>query len=186
MKAGPDLLTPPMPLRCALAWDMADMLMDRVLKISNAQQTDELWKATVAHCKKRLVITPQESIGMARMLKYMEQLQAVTQDSTAIIKFHALKQAEGQVTVPWLLQMGMRHDEAHTLFWTLQGSTVWSLIGASTKPHSLHLSRQGQLLQEALGKGQAKGKKPHSSHRRPRAKARHPNRSLELTGRTPS
>ena len=93
---------------------------------------------------------------MPRMLKYMTQLKEVSRDHTAILKFHSLKQMDGQQTIPWILQTGIRHDEIQSLMEVLQGCTVWGLIGATMKPHTQTQSKQGIQLQQMLGKGKGK------------------------------
>ena len=160
------------PLRIHLVQTMADMLLDRVTKLSKATQQDPLWLTALKngmidpsgafpfqrwHAQtQQLCTTKQAAIPMPRMLRYMEQLKDTTKEPDSIIKFHALKQPEGNSTVPWLMQVAIRHDELHALMTALQGSTVWGLLGATMKPHSLMASKQSSQLRDLLGKGQGK------------------------------
>lgn len=160
------------PLRMVLFQDLAAMMEDRVKKLSMAGGPDPLWQTARTHgviteegsfpfqkwChqQKALINTKKDPIPMPRMLKYMEQLQAIAKDPTAIQKFHALRPADTQATVPWILQTGMRHDEVQTLMETLLGSTAWGLIGATAKAHTQVASKQSQELQQLLGKGKGK------------------------------
>ena len=160
------------PLRNVLFQDLATLLEDRVHKLSKADPQDALRSTALTHGiitadgsfpfqkwsqqQQTLVQTKKDHITMGRMLKYMEQLKQISMDHSAVQKFHALRQAEGQHTVPWILQTGVRHDEVQVLLEALQGSTVWGLIGATMKPHSQTQSRQAQELQQLLGKGKGK------------------------------
>ena len=160
------------PLRIRLFQDLALMMEDRVLKLSKADQKDQLWTVARDHGiimedgsfpyqrwnpqQQALIQTKQEHVTMPRMLKYMTQLKEVSRDHTAILKFHSLKQMDGQQTIPWILQTGIRHDEIQSLMEVLQGCTVWGLIGATMKPHTQTQSKQGIQLQQMLGKGKGK------------------------------
>ena len=104
-----------------------------------------------------LQITNQPAVTPARMLKYVEQLQALTKDQHAVMKFQSLKPSESAKVVPWLLQVALRQDELQILMMQLQGSTVWNLLGLQVKPHNLHQSRPAQVLRELMGKGHQKG-----------------------------
>lgn len=160
------------PLRVKLFQDMAAMLHDRVTKLSKAAATDSLWTTALEHGvitetgsfrfqrwnsqQKALTLTHKEHVPMTRMLKYIDQMQEVARDHTAVVKFHSLRPAEQQTTVPWIMQVGMRHDEMQLMLESLSGSTVWGLLGASMKPHSQAQSKQSQQLQVLLGKGKGK------------------------------
>ena len=93
---------------------------------------------------------------MQKMLNYVNQLRELASDPHAVMKYHAMTKTEGQQTIPWLLQISLRQDELQVLLDTLQGSTAWGLVGAALKPHTLLQSKQGQQLQELLGKGKGK------------------------------
>ena len=176
--------TPYVPLRAVLFRDLATMLDDRVQQLSKETPQDPLWSTARAHgliteegqfpfqkwCthQKALKVTKQDYIPMQRMLKYTDQLKTISRDHSAIMKFHALRQAEEQTTVPWILQTGVRYDELQFLLEALQGSTVWGLIGAAMKPHTQVYSKQGLQLQNMLGKG--KGKQTSPTHGKGRGK----------------
>ena len=104
-----------------------------------------------------LQITNQQAIAPARMMKYIEQLQALVKDQHAVMKFQSLKPSSSNTVVPWLLQISMRQDDLQILMMQLQGCTVWNLLGLQVKPHNLHQSRPAQVLRDLLGKGHRKG-----------------------------
>ena len=89
-------------------------------------------------------------------MKYSEQLIDILKDTCVTVKFHSLRPMSKEAVVPWLWQISMRSDDLQVLLTTLQGSTVWALLGMSMKPHALYQSKQGQQLQAMLGKGQGK------------------------------
>ena len=76
----------------------------------------------------------------------------------SIVKFQSLKPAETAPVIPWLLQISMRQDELQCLLQTLQGCTVWNLLGLQLKPHNLPMSKQAMAVRTLLGKGNNKGK----------------------------
>ena len=176
-KGQPDQMDNVMPLRQHLMKHTALLLRDRVQKLAQVtdMEQDQLWKTSVKHQliqpdgsfpfqrwrpqQQALMPTKQAAVPLKRMLAYTVQLCELVEDAEVIVKFHALSKAEQIPTVPWLLQISMREDGLQTLLMTLQGSTVWGLLGASLKPHTLSQSKQGQQLKELLGKG--KGKKGH-------------------------
>ena len=98
------------------------------------------------------------------MLKYTEQLMKLAQDQQAVMKFQALKPSDSAKVVPWLMQISLRQDELQQLLLTLQGNTIWNLLGMQVKPHTLQQSRPAMILKGLLRKGQqkshSKGKGP--------------------------
>ena len=111
--------------------------------------------------------TGQTPISLQRMAKYTEQLMEILKDPSATVKFTSLRPMSADAVVPWIWQISMRADDLQILLTTLQGCTVWALLGLSMKPHALHQSKQGQQLQTMLGKGQgkapSKGKGKHQN-----------------------
>ena len=112
-----------------------------------------------SHHTQGLRTTSQAPITLQRMIKYGEQLQDILRDPQVTIRFHSMKPMAEDKIIPWLWQISMRADDLQVLLTTLQGSTVWGLLGMSLKPHSLGQSRPAQHLQELLGKGQGKHSK---------------------------
>ena len=101
-------------------------------------------------------------LSMDRLLKQLQYLEELLEDSTHIVRFHSLK---AQTTVvPWYLQLSMRQEEVWIIMGELQQLSMWSLLGLSVKIHNQAQSRQAQLLQQCLqqqtkgGKSQGKGK----------------------------
>ena len=103
-----------------------------------------------------LKTTCQEPISLQRMVKYTEQLMDILKDPSATVKLHSLRPMSADAVVPWMWQISMRADDLQILLTTLQGCTVWALLGLSMKPHALYQSKQGQQLQSLLGKGHGK------------------------------
>ena len=92
------------------------------------------------------------------MQRYVQQMEEIFQDWDVTLKFRSLKSQPGTTVTPWMLQLGMRQDEAYTLMATLSGSKLWTLIGTSLKKNSLLQSPHGQLLKSLTSKGKGRGK----------------------------
>ena len=110
---------------------------------------------------KQLQPTSQAPIPLQRMAKYMDQLMEICQDSSNIIKLHALQTSSDPQKVPivpWMLQVSMRQDDLQIVLLQLQGNTLWTLAGMAVKQHALTQSRQASELQELMGKGQGKSR----------------------------
>ncbi|CAL1139387.1 unnamed protein product [Cladocopium goreaui] len=172
VKQEPTMDHSPLPLRCLLTQHLAETLLHRVTKLAQCSPEDPLMKVALeqglltqeghfpyqrwnaqAQCLKT---TNHQPITIQRMIKYSEQMVEILKDPCATVKFHSLRPLSTEAIVPWMWQISMRSDDLQVLLTTLQGSTVWSLLGLSLKPHALHLSKQGQHLQTLMGKGQGK------------------------------
>ena len=153
---------------------MAKTLLERLHRLLSSDPQSQMMQTAKQHClldqggnfpfqrwnptTQTLQITTQQPIGPSRMVKYIEQLQELIQDPLSVMKFQALRPADSAKVVPWLLQVAIRQDELQQLLMTLQGSTIWNMLGMQVKPHSLPQSRQAMLLKDLLGKGPTKGK----------------------------
>ena len=162
------------PLRVALIQTLTSHLSQRLTRLSQCNQTDSLYQTAVKTetstatgdfrfhrwnmDQKKLLTTAQEPISMARMLKYVQQMEDIFKDHETTMKFRSLRAHPGQVVTPWQLQLALRSDEAHAMMRALCGCKVWTLIGASLKQHSLLQSHQGQQLRAHQPKGRGKGK----------------------------
>ena len=163
---------PVLPLRCLLTQHLAETLHHRVTKLAQCTNEDPLKKVALeqglltpeehfpyqrwSSPAQSLRQTSQAPISLPRMVKYSEQLIDILKDTCVTVKFHSLRPMSKEAVVPWLWQISMRSDDLQVLLTTLQGSTVWALLGMSMKPHALYQSKQGQQLQAMLGKGQGK------------------------------
>jgi len=174
---------PALPLRCFLTQHLAETLHHRLTKLAQCSNEDPLKKVALeqglltpeghfpfqrwsAHAQS-LKPTRQTPISLQRMVKYSEQLIDILKDASVTVKFHSMRPMSTEAVVPWMWQISMRADDLQVLLTTLQGCTVWALLGMSMKPHALYQSKQGQQLQALLGKGsgktQGKGRGKHQS-----------------------
>ena len=174
LKSKQDYLETFVPLRQHLFKHTVELLKARVQQLANVKDpaSDPLWTTSQQHGlilqdggfpfrrwqpqQQALIPTKKAAIPMQRMLQYMAQLHELTSDPNAVMKYHAMTKTDNQPTIPWLLQISLRQDELQVLLDTLQGSTAWGLVGSALKPHTLMQSKQGQQLQEMLGKGKGK------------------------------
>jgi len=160
------------PLRCYLTQHMATTLNQRVTRLAKCSNEDPLKKVALdqgvltpegnflfqrwSTQAQGLQTTSQTPISLTRMVKYTEQLMDILKDPCATVRFHSLRPMSTEAVVLWMWQISMRSDDLQVLLTTLQGCTVWALLGLSMKPHALYQSKQGQHLQALLGKGQGK------------------------------
>ena len=162
------------PLRCCLAQHLATTMLQRLHHLAQCGETDQLMILAKLHG----VLTPdnqfpfqrwnphtqglrqtgQQPICLKRMIKYAEQLVEILKDPTVTIRFHSMKPPDNETVVPWLWQISMRADDLQVLLTTLQGSTMWSLLGMSMKAHTQGQSKPALLLRDLLGKGTGKSK----------------------------
>lgn len=150
----------------------------RVQKMSKSRQGEDLWDRALqrgillqdgswtfqkwSHEDQCLVQASRPPLSMDRLLRQLQHLEELLEDSVHIVRFHSLK---AQKTVaPWYLQLDMRHDEVWHIMNELQQLGMWSLLGLAVKMHSQTQSRQAQILQQCLqntpsgGKSKGKGK----------------------------
>lgn len=172
-KAGQEV----QPLRCILVQAFFQELVQRVSKI-NKDSTDpkaqEAWKMLRsrdliledgswpflqwdANQQKLTQVTTKRPLSMDAMNKMLQELVEGFQAVQMTQRFQAMGPT-GLKSSPWKLQIGIRQGELYALLWTLCGSAVMHLMGASMKPHHQHMSRQAQLVQQSIGKGRSKGK----------------------------
>lgn len=167
------------PLRMTLAQTMVGILKSRLEKMMLPAPQDGLFKAAIQTgilnsqgeffyhrwdpAQKKLSDTDQAPVPMARMMRYVQQLEELLKDREAIQKFHALRAPNGGLITPWVMQISLRMDDLHVVMSTLCGSKIWNVLGASVKAHSLNNSPQGVRLQQMLGKGKGRGKGKHKT-----------------------
>lgn len=163
-----------LPLRCCLAQHMAATMLQRLQQLAQCTETDQLMILAKKHGvltqdnhfpfqrwnphAQGLRQTGQQPISLPRMIKYAEQLVDILTDQTVTIRFHSMKPADNETVVPWLWQISMRADDLQVLLTTLQGSTMWSLLGMSVKAHAQGQSKPAMALRDLLGKGTGKSK----------------------------
>jgi len=163
---------PVTPLRCVLTQHLAEILQQRLQRLAANNDKDPLKGAALEHGmltpeggfpfqrwsapQQALRSTTQTPIPIQRMVRYADQLREILKDPQVTVKFHSLRPLSAEKVVPWMWQISMRADDLQVLLSTLQGSTVWGLLGMSVKPHTLHQSKQGMHLQSLMGKGAGK------------------------------
>ena len=152
----------------------------RVQKMGKSRQGEDLWDRALqrgvllqdgswpyqkwSHEEKCLVQASRSPLSMDRLLKQLQFLEELLEDSTHVVRFHTLKAQ--QTVVPWYLQLNIRQDNVWHIMSELQQLGMWSLLGLSVKMHTQTQSRQALLLQQCLhqntpgGKSKGKGKSP--------------------------
>ncbi|CAL1150106.1 unnamed protein product, partial [Cladocopium goreaui] len=167
-------------LRTHLMKTLTKEIHRRVQQMSNSSKGTELWDRAVdrgvllpdgswpyqrwSHTDHRLIPAARPPLPMARLLKQLQHMEELLEDSTHVIRFQSLK---AQPTViPWYLQICMRTDEIWLILTELQQLAMWSLLGLTLKAHQQGQCKQAQLLQQCLqqnpsnAKGKGKGKAP--------------------------
>ncbi|CAL1139466.1 unnamed protein product [Cladocopium goreaui] len=167
-----------LPLRCFLAQHLADTMLNRLTKLAQCAETDQLKMLARQHGvltqdnafpfrkwnphAQELRQTGQSPIPLKRMIKYAEQLVEILKDPSVTIRFHSMKPTSKDSSqdpiIPWMWQISMRADDLQVLLTTLQGSTMWSLLGMSMKSHAQTQSKPALALRDLMGKGSGKSK----------------------------
>ena len=110
--------------------------------------------------QKQLQVSKRPPISLKKMVQNIQELQEMSTETTLVQAFHALPQS-GDIT-PWRLQLSLRADREYWLMRALCGSSIWVLMAASLKAHSLHQSSLANQLSKDLNlrpsKGKSKGK----------------------------
>ena len=164
-------------LRQHLTITLLKALRQRAEQIVQAKDTEELYLTSVQkglilkdrsfpfhkwdHAEKKLVLDKKTPISAAKMGQHLEELLEMLQDPYLVIRFHSLKpHSQDLQSVPWRLQLNLRSDRPYELFLHLAHSSLWMLVGASMKPHSLGQSGLATAVQSLMnGKGKGKGKR---------------------------
>lgn len=167
-------------MRTFLLKTMVKELSSRVVKMSTSAKGEELWDRAVdrgvllpdgswpyqkwSHSDKRLIAASKAPLSMARLLRQLQHLEELLEDSTHVTRFQSLK---AQPTViPWYLQVSLRQDEVWMILTELQQLSMWSLLGLALKAHNQGQCKQAELLQQCLhqqqpgAKSAGKGKTP--------------------------
>ena len=169
---------PKVTLRTHLMAGLTKELLKRARLIAGSKPGEKLWDTAVqkgtiqtdgswlflkwAPTSQQLVTANKAPIPMSRMLKLLENMEALLQDSSHIVRFHSLRAQE--TVVPWILQVTLRDCELWTILQLTTNCTIWSLLGMTIKQHHQQMSRPAQQLSDLLGnkppfpKGQGKGK----------------------------
>lgn len=165
-------------LRTHLMKTLTKEIHRRVLQMSTSGKGMELWDRAVergilhqdgswpyqrwSHADSKLIPAARPPLPMARLLKQLQHMEELLEDSTHVVRFQSLKAQP--TTVPWFLQISMRTNEIWLILTELQQLAMWSLLGLTLKAHQQGQCKQAQLLQQCLQqhptgqKGKGKGK----------------------------
>ena len=166
-------------LRTCLLQGLIKELAQRVTKLSQSKAGDQLWDMAVQRGtlradgswpyqkwqpeEQKLVAAARPPLSMTRLLKALQYLEELLEESHHVIRFHNLRPQTDMT--PWHLQISMRDSDVWTQLNLLTQSSVWILLGMQVKQHSQTMSKPAQNLQQVFGKGgtpskgQGKGKK---------------------------
>jgi len=169
------------PLRQRLLQVLLKDLVARLTQLGEASSDSQLVKAAQQNhvilpdmsCPylewdshhKKLVVSQRSPISLKKMVLNIQELQEMSTEPHLIQAFHALPPT-GEIT-PWRLQLSLRADREYWLMRALCGSSIWVLMAASLKAHSLHQSSLADQLSKRLNlrpaKGKSKGKSSQAS-----------------------
>ena len=169
---------PMMTLRHHLTQCLFQDLMLKVLKISEAQPTDQLYQASVqsqlidqegnwhylewSPTAKNLITSSKTPISMTLMKQHVKELVEMFKDPDLVLCFRSLQSSQDSQVCPWRLQLCPRADREWELLTRLSCNSVWTLLGTMLKPHTLTQSSLADTIQQNLGhpmrKGKGKGK----------------------------
>ena len=117
------------------------------------------------HEQKTLQVSRKQPLTLKRLLFLCKDMLEALQDSTLVMKFHALPSTPTSVACPWKMQISIRADQPWQVLQEMAHSAIWLLVGCNLKQHSLqqsslafNLQRTLQLPSQPKGKGKSKGK----------------------------
>ncbi|CAL1143079.1 unnamed protein product [Cladocopium goreaui] len=155
-----------MPLRQHLVLTMLNAMRTRAGKIVAAKETDDLFTTSLAKgliladksfpfhrwdpATQLLILDKKEPISAAKMEQNLEELTELLTHREAVIRFHALRAPDAQTdkTVPWRLQIHLRHDRVYDLLHYLTHNAIWMVVGHGG-------SKQAQRPRQGEGQEQA-------------------------------
>lgn len=173
------------PLRQHLILCLVKSLRQRAEQIVNAQDTDQLFQLSLQKGlilqdrsfpyhrwdpnTHKLILDKKTPVSAKLMGQQLEEILELLLDPQLVVRFHALKAPQQNLTsIPWRLQLNVRHDRAYEIFQHLSFNAVWMVVGASMKPHSLGQSSQATQIQNLLTGNQKQGKGKGKASQRPR------------------
>ena len=175
MESGPTVQS--MPLRQHLMLALLRALQHRVNQLMECQTTDTLYKTSVEKGlilqdrsfpfhrwdpnTSKLILDKKSPISAKKMGQHLTELSEMFMDRDLVVRFHAMGSTSSQQrVVPWRLQLHLRSDRPYELIYQMAYNSIWMLVGATLKPHSLGQSPMATALQAMVhpNKGQGKGK----------------------------
>lgn len=177
---------PTQPLRFVLVQTLFAELRDRLQKVHRLQEADPLKKtlqdkqvlspdgvwAYLRWDPQKMCLTKTDKPGltMKAALGLMDELNENLTEPTDIVRFNSLRRKEDMKDIPWMLTVSLRSDHLWRALTTLNYNSLWTLLGASAKPHTLQQSKQADFLShqvypENVRQSQAKGKGKHKAKR---------------------
>ena len=136
---------------------LSQQLLERMLKVAQSAQTSEIWQEALQRSilteqgswpflawnpkERKICVMDKPPLSMTCVQRLLEELVELLADPQAVVRFKCLKTSDlenSQVKVlPWMLQIGMRHQRLHALLHQLVASSVWSLILGRLRPHTV-------------------------------------------------
>lgn len=155
------------PLRCHLTKELANTMLHRFTEFQKMKEDPKVRTGALQslliletgefpHLKwdakrKKTVVDTQPAMKSIEMEARLKQLQELLSHPSNVIRFHALMNLSQQKeVVPWRLQVCTRDNALRDLMEALMTSSIWLLIGARVRPHSMQRSKLAQDLQEFL------------------------------------
>lgn len=155
------------PLRCHLTKELANTMLHRFTEFQKMKEDPKVRTGALQslliletgefpHLKwdakrKKTVVDTQPAMKSIEMEARLKQLQELLSHPSNVIRFHALMNLSQQKeVVPWRLQVCTRDNALRDLMEALMTSSIWLLIGARVRPHSMQRSKLAQDLQDFL------------------------------------
>eukprot|EP00435_Cladocopium_sp_Y103_P007029 s1036_g2.t1 len=182
-------------LRQHLMLTLLKALRARMDQLIAAQDTEALYTTSVQKgliladrsfpfhrwdsASRQLVLDKKAPISAKKMAQHLDELQEMMLDRELVVRFHALRppSTQGDAPIPWRLQVHMRADRPYELLFQMAHNSIWMLLGASMKPHTMGQSSMAtqlmSMLQTTSNKGRGKGKTKSKS------KPQHSKKELE-------
>lgn len=165
-----------MPLRQHLMIALLTTMRTRLAKIMQSQETEQIYITSVEkgliladrsfpfhrwdQKSQMLILDKKTPVSAKKMDQHLEELVEMMQDRELVVRFHALRAPDlkAEQVVPWRLQINMRSDRAYDLLYQLAHNSIWMVVGATMKQHTLHQTPMATALQSMMGQPKGKGK----------------------------
>ena len=156
------------PLRHVLAKAMVEVLHERLLKLSQAESTDELIQDCKKYhivdsnslmpylqwCPKSKALIPNglKALSIQEVLKTVANLLRMLDEPATTLRFHALRKPENsQGSVPWLWMISTQHNpEIYHHLRMMSWHSAWQLVQVRLKPQGVQRSALAQEIQQLL------------------------------------
>ena len=174
-----------MPLRQHLMLALLTSMRTRLAKLMTSKETDQIYTTSVDkgliladrsfpfhrwdQKTQMLVLDKKTPVSAKKMDQHLEELIEMMQDRELVMRFHALRAPDPKIdrVIPWRLQINLRSDRAYDLLFHLAHSSIWMVVGATMKQHTLHQTPMATALQTMLGQPKGKGKGKQRALKKP-------------------